>query len=56
MPDRSDPDFLDQQRVMFTRIARRYDLMNQLMSGWQDNLWRRYAMKQADLPDFRQAA
>ena len=51
MPDRSDPDLLDQQRVMFTRIARRYDLMNQLMSGWQDNFWRRYAMKQADLPE-----
>ncbi len=36
---------------MFTRIARRYNLMNHLMSGWQDNSWRRYAVKQAALPN-----
>ena len=51
MPDRSDPDFLDQQQAMFTRIARRYDLMNQIMSGWQVNFWRRYTMKKAALPN-----
>lgn len=50
MPDRLDPDFLDQQQVMFTRIARRYDLMNHLMTGWRDNAWRRYTIKQLSLP------
>jgi len=51
MPDRLDLDFLRQQQTMFTRIARRYDLLNHLMSGWQDNSWRRYAVKQAALPN-----
>ncbi len=51
MPDCLDPDFLGQQQTMFTRIARRYDLVNHLMSGWQDNSWRRFAMKQATLPN-----
>ena len=50
MPDRSDPDFLNQQQGMFTRIARRYDLMNHIMSGWQDNFWRHYTVKQITLP------
>lgn len=50
MPERSDPDFLEQQQAMFTRIARRYDLMNQIMSGWQVRSWRRYTLKQASLP------
>jgi demethylmenaquinone methyltransferase/2-methoxy-6-polyprenyl-1,4-benzoquinol methylase len=50
MPDRSDPDFLDQQKGMFTRIAMRYDLMNHIMSGWQDNFWRHYTINQIALP------
>lgn len=51
MPDRSDSEVLGQQQTMFTRIARRYDLMNHLMTGWQDNSWRRYAVKQAAPPN-----
>ena len=35
---------------MFSRIARRYDLMNHIMSGWQDNVWRRYTINQISLP------
>lgn len=41
---------LDQQRDLFTRIARQYDLINHLMTGWQDNRWRREAVKQLQLP------
>lgn len=41
---------LDQQRDLFTRIARKYDLVNHLMTGWQDIRWRRAAVKQLQLP------
>lgn len=34
---------------MFTRIARRYDLMNRLMTGFQDVRWRRRVIKLAGL-------
>ena len=34
---------------MFTRIARRYDLMNRLMTGFQDVRWRRIVIKLARL-------
>ncbi|HEY0069731.1 MAG TPA: class I SAM-dependent methyltransferase [Chloroflexia bacterium] len=33
---------------MFGRIARRYDLMNRIMSFGQDAMWRRYTVDQAD--------
>jgi demethylmenaquinone methyltransferase / 2-methoxy-6-polyprenyl-1,4-benzoquinol methylase len=35
---------------MFGRIARRYDLMNRLMTFGQDRRWRRFVVRQADLP------
>lgn len=35
---------------VFTRIARRYDLMNRLMTGGQDLGWRRDVIRHAGLP------
>ena len=34
---------------MFTRIAKRYDLMNRLMTGFQDVRWRKLVIQQAKL-------
>ncbi|HMB23430.1 MAG: ubiquinone/menaquinone biosynthesis methyltransferase [Chloroflexota bacterium] len=36
-------------QTMFTRIARRYDLMNRLMTGGQDVRWRRKVIEHAQL-------
>ena len=36
---------------MFARIARRYDLMNRLMTAGQDVRWRRRVIQLAQLPD-----
>ncbi|MBL7161418.1 MAG: ubiquinone/menaquinone biosynthesis methyltransferase [Anaerolineales bacterium] len=38
---------------MFTRIARRYDLMNHLMTAGQDARWRREVIRSASLPPHR---
>jgi hypothetical protein len=35
---------------MFGRIAKRYDLMNQLMTAGQDTRWRREVIRKAQLP------
>lgn len=36
-------------REMFSQIAHRYDLMNRLMTGWQDVRWRREVIARARL-------
>jgi demethylmenaquinone methyltransferase/2-methoxy-6-polyprenyl-1,4-benzoquinol methylase len=37
-------------RTTFGRIARRYDLMNRLMTLGRDRAWRRYTVKRAEVP------
>lgn len=37
-------------RAMFSRISRRYDLMNRLMTFGQDQSWREFAARQAEVP------
>ena len=46
MPDSRETDHSVDQQELFTQIARRYDLVNHLMTGWRDSAWRRYAAKQ----------
>lgn len=50
MPEPGKEKKLLQQQDLFSRIASRYDLVNHLMTGWQDNRWRRIAVKQLKLP------
>lgn len=37
-------------QAMFTQIAGRYDLMNRLMTGFQDVRWRRQVIRRAEIP------
>ena len=50
MFEQKEENTLLQQQDLFSRIAARYDLVNHLMTGWQDNRWRRFAVKKLDLP------
>lgn len=36
---------------MFARIAPRYDLMNRIMTGWQDQSWREFTIQKTKLDD-----
>ena len=40
----------DYVQEMFTRVAKRYDLMNRLMTAGQDRFWRKIVIRQAALP------
>lgn len=50
MPEQQEDNKLLQQQDLFSRIAARYDLVNHLMTGWQDNRWRSFAVKKLELP------
>lgn len=50
MPDDTKGKSLAQQKELFTKIARHYDLINHMMTGWQDNRWRKEVVKQLQLP------
>jgi demethylmenaquinone methyltransferase / 2-methoxy-6-polyprenyl-1,4-benzoquinol methylase len=50
MPVQQEHNKLLQQQDLFSRIASRYDLVNHLMTGWQDKHWRRFAVKKLELP------
>jgi demethylmenaquinone methyltransferase/2-methoxy-6-polyprenyl-1,4-benzoquinol methylase len=50
MPESFREIKLDQQRDLFTRIAPQYDLINHVMTGWQDVRWRKAAVEQLQLP------
>jgi demethylmenaquinone methyltransferase/2-methoxy-6-polyprenyl-1,4-benzoquinol methylase len=39
----------DYVQKMFDRVAKRYNLMNRVMTGWQDQRWRRFVIRQAQL-------
>lgn len=46
-----DPERSARIQQMFSRIARRYDRMNRLMTGGQDETWRRLAASALKLPE-----
>lgn len=50
MIEEQEGDFLSQQKNLFSRIARQYDLVNHIMTGWQDNRWRKFTVGQLKIP------
>ncbi len=50
MLEGKEGDFLIQQKNLFSRIARQYDLVNHIITGWQDNRWRKFAVGQLKIP------
>ncbi len=51
MPSRTRKETENDIRDMFSNIAPRYELLNHLMTGWQDNRWRHFVVQQAKLPE-----
>jgi len=51
MPSRTRKETEHEIREMFSNIAPRYELLNHLMTGWQDIRWRRFVVQRAGLPD-----
>jgi demethylmenaquinone methyltransferase/2-methoxy-6-polyprenyl-1,4-benzoquinol methylase len=49
MNDRRDPAVKSEIRGMFGNIARRYDIMNSLMTFGRDHAWRRYVIEMTGL-------
>ena len=50
MADQSGAGQAQYVQAMFSRIARRYDLMNRLMTAGQDIRWRREVIRRTQLP------
>jgi demethylmenaquinone methyltransferase / 2-methoxy-6-polyprenyl-1,4-benzoquinol methylase len=50
MIDKQRPDWNESIQGMFSRISKRYDLLNTLMSFGRDRLWRKLALHHAGIP------
>lgn len=50
MIDKQRTDWNESIQGMFSRISRRYDLLNTLMSFGRDRLWRKLALRYAGIP------
>jgi len=51
MIDKQRPDWNAGMQGMFTRISKRYDLLNTILSLGQDRAWRDAVLRSAELPD-----